>query len=320
MFNNVLVGLIKFENSFAKQNQLQRRFYIMKRYGNLFEKISNIDNIILAHQNARKGKTHYSEVKMVDKNPYYYAKIIKDMLDYELFDTSEYEIFTINDNGKEREIFKLPYFPDRIIHWAIMQIIEPVFLSTFVPHTYAALPNKGVHSALKRLDSYLMIKNNDKERERNPEVEYCLKIDVKKFFPNIVKEILMNLLERKFKDKKLLRLLWNIVDSVEEGVPIGNYLSQYFGNFYLSYFDHWLKHEKKIKYVIRYMDDMVIFHKDKEFLHQLRNDIEKYLDINLKLTLKENWQVFPTYVRGVDFVGFRHFGEYTLLRKSIAKI
>lgn len=291
----------------------------MKRHGNLFEKISDIDNILLAHQNARKGKIDYSEVEMVDKNPLYYTKIIKDMLDYELFDTSEYEIFTINDSGKEREIYKLPYFPDRIIHWAIMQIIEPLFLNTFIHQTYAALPEKGVHSAMRQLDKYMMVRDENLGLVKNENAQYCLKIDVKKFFPNIDKEILKKLLERKIKDKKLLSLLENIIDSVENGVPIGNYLSQYWGNFYLSYFDHWIKHEKKIKYYIRYMDDMVILHHSKEYLHKLKREIDIYFHDNLKLEIKDNWQVFPTFVRGIDFVGFRHFGEYVLLRKNIAK-
>jgi UDP-2,3-diacylglucosamine pyrophosphatase LpxH len=108
-----------------------------------------------------------------------------------------------------------------------------------------------------------------------------------------------------------------IIDSAH-GVPIGNYLSQYFGNLYLSGFDHWLKEEKHIKYYYRYCDDLVILHGDKSFLHDLLHEIQSYLVDNLKLRVKENWQVFPTRVRGIDFVGYRCFGDYTLLRKSTA--
>lgn len=247
---------------------------------------------------------------MVDKNPEYYCKQIQEMLINKTFTTSEYDIFTIIDKGKEREIFKLPFYPDRIIQWAIMQQIEHLFLNNFIHQTYAALPNKGIHRALNQLDKYL------KNRE---EVTYCLKIDVKKFFPNIDKETLKGLLRKKFKDKDLLWLLDDIIDSADEGVPIGNYLSQYFGNYYLSGFDHWLKETKHVKYFLRYMDDCVILHHDKDYLHQLKKEIDYYLQTNLKLKLKENWQVFPTFIRGVDFVGYRHFGDYILLRKSTAK-
>ena len=126
---------------------------------------------------------------------------------------------------------------------------------------------------------------------------------------------------RIFKDDDLLWLLDEIIDSTPGGVgiPIGNYLSQYGGNFYLSSFDHWIKEVKKVKYYFRYMDDIVIFGSNKEELHKLRLDIEEYLRDELKLKIKENWQVFPTYIRGVDFVGYRFFFDYTLLRKSTCK-
>lgn len=147
-----------------------------------------------------------------------------------------------------------------------------------------------------------------------------MKLDVKKFFPNIDKAILKSLFRRKFKDEDLLWLLDDIVDSYDKGnqkgIPIGSFTSQYFGNFYLSYFDHWAKEEKRIKYFLRYMDDIVILSDSKEYLHQLRKDIAEYLSVNLALMVKENWQVFPSTVRGIDFVGYRYFGEFTLLRTS----
>ena len=116
-------------------------------------------------------------------------------------------------------------------------------------------------------------------------------------------------------------MLDEIIDSVEgnKGVPIGNYLSQYFANFYLTYFDHWLKEEKKCKYVFRYMDDIVILSSDKDFLHILKREIDIYLKENLDLKIKENWQVFPIDKRGIDFVGYRTFRRYKLLRKSTYK-
>ncbi|WP_342532810.1 RNA-directed DNA polymerase [Lysinibacillus sp. FSL K6-0057] len=281
----------------------------MKRYGNIFDKIVTLDNLRLAHKNARKNKSYYSEVKMVDENLDYYLKQIQKMLVNKTFTTSNYEVFTIIDKEKEREIFKLPYFPDRIVQHAIMQQIEHVFLNHFIYDTYAALPNKGIHVALQRLDTFL--KNKE-------EVTYCYKFDVKKFFPSVNKEILKSLIRKKFKDKDLLWLLDDIIDSCDEGLPIGNYTSQYFGNFYLSFLDHWLKEEKQVKFSGRYMDDVYILHHDKNYLHKLRLEIENYLRVNLDLKIKENWQVFPTFIRGIDFVGYRHFGDYILLRKNTA--
>ena len=116
-------------------------------------------------------------------------------------------------------------------------------------------------------------------------------------------------------------LIDNIIDSMEgdKGIAIGSLFSQWAGNFYLSYFDHWLKEIKGVKYYYRYCDDLVILHSDKAHLHELRKEIQNYLLNNLDLELKRDWQVFPTKVRGVDFIGYRHFVDYVLLRKTTAK-
>lgn len=282
----------------------------MKRYGNLFERIADINNIVLAHLNARKGKTKDRAVRRVDRDILGHCVKVREMLLNKTFTTSAYHLFEIEDSGKRREIAELPYFPDRIIQWAILQVIEPIFCKHFIPTTYAAIPRKGTHAALTKVRNDLL---NDPSGTK-----YCLKLDVKKFFPNIDKAILKSLFRRKFKDKDLLWLLDDIVDSYDKdspkGIPIGSYTSQYFGNFYLSYFDHWAKEQKHIKYYYRYMDDIVILSDSKEYLHRLRKEIAEYLSVNLALTIKENWQVFPTAVRGIDFVGYRCFGRYTLLR------
>ena len=284
----------------------------MKRYNDIFPKIVDMENLKEAFKNAKKGKSHYHEVKMVAKDPDFYLSKIQEMLINGTYETSKYETFIKNDKGKESEIYKLPFYPDRIIHWAIMLQIEPIFMKTFTTFTNASLKDRGIHRTLDQLDKMLLDKEGTK---------YCLKIDVEKFFPNINHDILKELLRKKFKDKLLLNLLDEIIDSIdgEKGVPIGNYLSQYFANFYLAYFDHWLKETKKCKYVLRYMDDIVILHGDKNFLHQLRKDISVYLDKNLNLKLKDNWQVYPVDSRGIDFVGYKTFRKYKLLRKSTYK-
>lgn len=301
----------------------------MKREKDLWDKIVSMDNLREAHRHARKGKTKYSQVRMVDKDPEKYLQMIHDMLVNGTYHTSKYRIFKVNDRGKEREIYDLPYFPDRIVHWAIMQVIEPIFMRMFVKNTYAAIPGRGIHQALYDMHSYM------KDREAT---KYCLKMDVHKFFPSIDRGILKKLLRKRIKCAGTMALLDEIIDSCERpGIPIGNYTSQYFGNFYLSWFDHWLKENthsftytdengntvteaRKVEFFIRYMDDIVIFSDSKEWLHQLRKDIDEWLQANLHVHLKANWQVFPTYKRGVDFIGYRSFGDFTLLRNRTKKI
>lgn len=284
----------------------------MKRYGNLYAKIYDMDNLKEAHRNARKDKLFYKEVKMVDSNPEYYLSQIQDMLKNKTYKVSEYSVQKIWDKNKERELMKLPYFPDRIIQWAIMIQIEDVFHQVFTDFTCASLRNRGIHKASKLLTKYMKDVSG---------TAYCLKIDVSKFYPNINHSILKQLLRRKFKDADLLELLDLIIDSIpgEKGVPIGSYLSQYLANFYLAYFDHWIKEEMGVHYVIRYMDDIVILHHSKEFLHWLKNQMDKYLQENLQLKIKDNWQVFPTATRGIDFVGYRHFYGFKLLRRTTYK-
>lgn len=285
----------------------------MIRHGNLYEQIYSMDNLILAHQNAKKGKGWYKEVKMIDETPEHYLGILQEMLISHTYKTSEYQTFIKKDSGKEREIFKLPYFPDRICQWAILQIIEPMLLNYFTKDTYSAIPGRGIHLCLHRLEKAIQ---NDV-----PGTQYCLKMDAKKYYPSIRHDILKQKYRRLFKDDELLWLLDEIIDSTpgDTGIPIGNYLSQYSGNFYLAEFDHWVKEVKHVKYYFRYMDDIVFLAGSKEELHQLRKEIDEYFMTKLKLTVKENWQVFPTFVRGVDFVGYRTFLNFKLLRKSTCK-
>ena len=268
----------------------------------------DMENIKLAHINARKGKAHYKEVQMVNANPEYHLSQIQDMLRDKTFKNSEYEIFIKNDSGKEREIYKLPYFPDRIIHHCIMNILEPIWVSTLITDTYSSLKGRGIHKGVIRITKALKNKDN---------TTYCLKMDVRKFYPSIDHDILKTIIKQKIKDQDVLWILDEIIDSTK-GVPIGNYLSQHFGNLYLSGLDHFMKEQMGCKYYFRYCDDIVILHSDKTHLSNLRNVISNYLESNLNLTLKDNWQIFPVNKRGIDFLGYRFYHDHTLLRKSIS--
>lgn len=284
----------------------------MKRHGDIFLKIISMENLYLAHKNAREDKTFYKEVKMVDSDPEYYLGQIHEMLKSGTYQVSDYAVSIINDKGKERELMKLPYYPDRIIQWAIMLQIEHIFMEVFCSHTCASISGRGIKEASKLTEKYMKDRFNSR---------YCLKIDISKFYPNINHKILKTLLMKKIKDRKVLELLFRIIDSYpgEKGVPIGSYLSQYLANFYLTYFDHWLKEKMGVKYVVRYMDDIVIFHWSASYLHWLLDRMDDYLKNNLDLTIKPNWQVFPSNIRGVDFVGYRFFFDYKLLRKKTCK-
>lgn len=280
----------------------------MKRKGNLYDQIISLDNLRLADQRARKGKGHQPGVKEHDKNRDENLLRLHETLQGATYRTSPYYIFTIRE-PKERQIYRLPYYPDRIVHHAVMNILEPFFMAMFTADTYSCIKGKGIHGAFRKLRSAL---------RDQPGTQYCLKLDIRKFYPSIDHNILKQLLRRKFKDDRLLALLDEIIDSAG-GLPIGNYLSQYFANFFLAGFDHWLKEVKRVRYYFRYADDLVILAPDKPTLHALLADIREYLSSQLKLDIKDNYQIFPVWSRGIDFLGYVFRHTHIRLRPSIKK-
>ncbi len=280
----------------------------MKRYGNTYEKIYSPANVALAHMNASRGKAHYREVKKINAEPEPYLNAISEMLKNKTFRNSPYTFMVKTDSGKRREIYKLPYYPDRIVHHAIMQVLGPIWEKSMIHDTYASIQGRGIHMGVKRIKKALQ----DRENTR-----YCLKMDVRKFYPSIDNGILKQLLRKKLKDPDTLWLLDEIIDS-QSGLPIGNYLSQILANLYLNDFDHRMKEDYKCRYYFRYCDDIVIMHRDKAVLHNIRRTADEMLH-ELNLTMKSNWQIFPVDARGIDFLGYKFFHDYTLVRKSLAK-
>ena len=278
----------------------------MKRINDLYQRICMMENLHLADKIARKGKLKHPGVIDHDKKWEANLEALQQMLINKTYETSKYTTFTIYE-PKERIIFRLPYYPDRITHHAIMNILEPLFVSVFTADTYSCIKGKGIHAAANAVREALKDKSG---------TQYCLKLDIQKFYPNVDHDVLKQLLQRKIKDQDLLWLLDEIIDSTE-GLPIGNYLSQYFANFYLTYFDHWIKQDKSVKYYFRYADDLVILSDSKEYLHQLLSEIRTYMSDRLKLQIKDNYQVFPVDAKGIDFVGYVFRHTHTRLRKSI---
>lgn len=282
----------------------------MKRHGFLYQQIYDIENIKLAIKNASKGKRNRRRVKHILDNSDEYAERIHLMLKHKVYSPSAYVEQTIFDgsNKKERVIHKPKFYPDQIIHWALMQVIQPYIQQGFYEHSCGSIPNKGTSYGHRLIKKWLKDKKNTK---------YCLKLDVSKFYPSIDKNILKDKFRTKFKDEDLLWLLDTIVDSSHQGLPIGNYTSQWFANFYLKDLDHKIKNEYKATYYIRYIDDIVIFGNNKKKLHKMRKEIECQLN-HINLRLKPNWQVFKVDDRGVDFLGYRFFRNKMILRKRNA--
>lgn len=277
----------------------------MKRYGNLYAQICDINNLRLAAQNAASGKRRRSEVTA------FFARLEENLeqlhreLTEKRYKTSPYDVF-VKFEGKRREIYKLP-FRDRVVHWAIMQVLEPIWTPQFTADTHACIKGRGMHSLLRKLREDL---RNDPEG-----TAYCLKLDIRKFYPSIDHEKMKAVVRRKIKDPEVLWLLDSIIESAP-GVPIGNYISQYFANLYLSELDHLLKEVAGVRYYYRYADDMVLLAGDKPTLHGWLVLINGWLNVERHVDLKSNYQVFPVESRGIDFVGYVTFHTHCLARKK----
>ena len=265
-----------------------------------------MENLILADEKARKGKKHSRGVRMFDRNREKNLEKLRDLLLSGEYHTSRYTFFQVRD-PKERTIARLPYYPDRIVHHAIMNILEPIFTRLYTADTYACIKGRGGHLARRKIMAAM---------RRDPEgTKYCLKLDIRKYYPSVDHDVLKAIIRRKIKDQRVLRLLDEIIDSAP-GLPIGNYLSQTLANVYLAYFDHYVKEVLGVRYYFRYVDDIVILCGDKAVLRGYLSWMRVYL-AGLKLEIKGNWQIFPVEARGVDFLGYVFRHGYVLLRKRI---
>jgi len=281
----------------------------MKRYSHLFENIIAPENLATAFEKARKGKAHYREVREISKNPEHYLLKLHNLLKEGQYENSPYFIFERFTGHKLRKIYKLPFYPDRIVHHSIVQVMMPIWMNLFIRDTFATIPGRGIHDGVSRVKKAL---------QDGPNTKYCLKMDVRKYYPSVDHDVLKLILQKQIKDSKLMHLLNTIIDSAP-GIPIGNYISQWFGNVYLAYFDHFVKENLGIKYYFRYADDMVLLSNSKHELRQQKESIEKYLNENLKLSLKGNYQIFPVDARSIDFLGYRFYHTHVLVRKGVVK-
>lgn len=279
----------------------------MKRYGNLWEKITSLENIKAAHVAARKGKSYYTEVQMVNKDLEKYAKEIQSALINKTFTTSPYVVSMRSDGRKVRTIHKLPYYPDRIVQHALLNVIGPILTKCFIRDSFQSIVGRGTYDAMQRVKKLI--------RSKKP--KYALKIDIEKYYPSVNNDKLKVEVRRKIKCENTLWLIDNIIDSAK-GLPIGNYTSQHFGNLYLNKFDWWIKQCVKPIGYFRYCDDIVVMENSRYGLVQLcKQMICKLKAIDLKT--KSNWNIYNLVCHGLNFVGYMFFPNKTKLRPSIAK-
>lgn len=279
---------------------------MVKRAGNLKGKLTSQDTILEAYRNASAHRSHTPGVMNFRKNEQQNLEAVRRMLEDGTYKTSQYRHFERKERGKVRKIAALPFFPDRLVHWAVTLTTKDIFVRSFISQTYAAIPGRGTHKALTDLKRAL----------RDPKAIYCAKFDVHHFFESIDKDIMMEKVERRIKDRTVLDLYREIIFGYDgPGLPIGNLTSQYLANLYLSDIDHFFKEECHALYYFRYMDDIVILGWSAQWLHRAKKVLERKLQ-EIGLHLNRRWQIFPIAERGVDFVGYRSWSDHTLLRNG----
>jgi len=292
--------------------------YQMKTYKHLYAPLTSLENLELAYKKARKHKTTKYYVIEFEKNLEENLLQLRTELLLHSYKPKPLKTFIIRD-PKTRKISK-SNFRDRVIHHALINILEPIFESRFIADSYASRKGKGTLKAIKRFDNF------KRKVSRNNQINgYVLKVDIKKYFENINHDILMKIIKKKIKDKKVLWLIKTILSNPTlraresegaKGMPLGNLTSQFFANVYLNELDYFVKNELKVKYYIRYVDDCVILYNSKKILKTYKSKINKFLKEKLNLELHPEKSKILKVSQSINFLGFRIFYYHKLLKKK----
>lgn len=304
-----------------------------KSVNHVFEKLIEDSNLTQAVETPTKkkirGKARNTAKDVIEHFDEEKANL-KDIIENQKFTAKKHKATLIQDGSskKVRLILKPELRYEQMIHHAVVQVMQPIFMRGMYEFSCGSIPGRGPHYGKKFIEKFIA--------NRKADIKYVLKFDIKKFYPSIDTDILKQKLRRIIHDEKMMFLLEQIIDSNvavfpdghEEkiGVPIGYYTSQWFANFYLQSLDHYIKQDLKAAGLVHYVDDYVIFGRNKKELRKMLEAIKVEL-AKLGLKVKENYQIFRfDYIdkkdgkrkgRPIDFMGFKFYRDKTTLRRSI---
>lgn len=288
-----------------------------KQYTLLYEKITSEENLYQSYKKVLLADNKYKAdaIKFAEDETYNLIELRNSLIDktYKHDGYSKFYVF----EPKERLIYA-PSFKDKVVQIAVNNILKKIYFNCFIYDSYGSIDNKGTHKCAERI-SYFM----RKAKWQYGDQAYIIKLDIKKFFYSIDREILKKLFRKKILCQDTLWLLDLIVDTAKQidkkGLPLGNTLSQLSSNIYLNEVDQYVKHALRIKYYVRYMDDMILIVENKERAKQVLKEIEAFIKNNLNLELnKSKSKIFPIK-QGVNSIGFKIFATHRLLRNSSKK-
>jgi len=294
----------------------------MKTYNNLYKKTYSIENLISAFKRAKLGKSKKGYVVEFESDLDENLRQLQLELKNRIYQPRKLKKFIVRD-PKTRTIHA-SIFRDRIVHHAIINILKPIYEGIFIYDSFAGRENKGTHSAVERFEYFLRKVSSSGKRVKEPFNNnsirgFVLKADIKHYFATMNHEILITILRKNIEDEDFIGLVKIVLDNFDtkikgQGVPLGNYTSQFLANVYLNRLDYFVKHRLKAKYYIRYVDDFIILHRDKKILEEYLIKISKYLK-NLRLELHPEKSGICPLRNGITFLGYRIFYHYRLLKK-----
>lgn len=302
---------------------------------NLYPAIYDFAALEAAYRRARRGKRDRPEVQRFEQDLEGELIQLQNELIWGTYRSGAYHLFRVYE-PKERLVAALP-FRDRVVQHALVAVIEPLWERRFIADSYACRPRRGLHKAADTVQRRL---RHLAQRERGQGKVYALKGDIARYFPSIDHAVLKELLRRHIACPRTLALCDTIIDAELDvaavtrepfdaptrprGLPIGNLTSQLWANVYLHELDKFVKHTLKARHYARYMDDFILLHPDKAWLHAARGRIEAFLWTQLRLRTNTKTQIFPIrhwHGRGLEFVGYRLWPYHRRLRReSIQRI
>ncbi len=276
----------------------------MRRVGKLKDSFLSFGNLHCAFKKAfkvTKTPESYRFAFYIEKELFK----LQEELKTGIYVPGDYHYFKIYE-PKER-VIAVASFRDRVVHHALVQILEPIFERRFINTSYATRKGKGTHRAIQQAQG--MMKNSF----------WYLKMDIRQYFPSMDHCVLRSILKRTIKDPFIMELCSAIIakgGNGKKGLPIGNLTSQFLANVYLNPFDHYVKENLRVKAYVRYMDDMVFFSDSKDFLKYICDEITCYLWETLHLQIKEEVTQINTRMHGLSFLGARIFPSLIRVKRE----
>ncbi len=285
----------------------------MKRKNNLYQNICKIENILAAYNEVCKNTKNQNRVEKYKAHKTIYVANIHRILESKSYLPGKYHVFTIYE-PKERRIVS-QNMDDKIInHLVARYILYPAILPCLLDVNVASRKNLGTKAGLD------LAQNFHRKCKIKYKTYYILKCDISKFFYSINHENLKNKIRKKIKDKDALKIIFDIINSEENGLSIGAMTSQVLAIFYLNDMDHFIKEKLKIKYYIRYQDDFLLFHPSKQYLKYCLKELiaflgKEHLVLNRKTRIYKNTNNF--IFLGRDSKG--NYAKYRTVRRKLKR-